>query len=50
LRVETVANCDKKKSELYFKKSVKKILTENSSGKGLSSRKITPGGIVDAAA
>jgi hypothetical protein len=49
LRVETVANSDKKKSELYFKKSVKKFLTENSSGKALSSGKIMPGGIVDAA-
>jgi len=50
LRVETDVNSDKKKSELYFKKSVKKFLTENSSGKALSSRKITPGGIVDATA
>jgi hypothetical protein len=32
LRLETVAECDKKKSELYFDRTVKKILTENVSG------------------
>jgi len=32
LRLETVAKCDKKKSELYFDRTVKKILTENSYG------------------
>jgi hypothetical protein len=50
LRVETDAKDDKKKSELYFKKLVKKILTENSPREALSNRKIMLGGIVDAAA
>jgi hypothetical protein len=49
LRVETVAKRDKKKSELYFKKSVKKILTENSPEKAYQIDKTAPGGIVDAA-
>ncbi len=49
MRLETDAKGDKKKSELYFGKWVKKILTENSSEKPYRIEKITPGGIVDAA-
>ncbi len=42
LRLETVMNSDKKKSELYFGTMVKKILTENVQGNTRPREKITP--------
>jgi hypothetical protein len=43
LRLETAANLDKKKSELYFLRSVKKSLTENRIEAGTKMMKFFPG-------